>query len=364
MELPIAAVGMVSALGLDWRTSCAAGRARISRASPVDHYRIQAGDAMKIQFLVAHQIDLLTRGFEGQGRLLRLLAGAFADLRQRIPGSPGELPLFLVLPDPDRISIQAEESGGGSEETHPRPTREEMALDLVERAAQLGRWPGRVRLVSVSTGHTGLAEAFKNCVSALTRHEAELALVGAVDSLLDDDTINSLKAAGRLKHPQAPTGLMPGEAAVLFQVGRTSTAERSLGSIDAIGFSREQRHLVSGSASHGKALYAAIAEAGAKGGWPGPDAPWILADHNGEAYRANEWGFVLHRLVAGDRRFAETKASFPSMFFGDTGAASAAVAVANALAAWDRDYAIAPRCCVVSSADAAPRSAVLVRSAA
>jgi 3-oxoacyl-[acyl-carrier-protein] synthase I len=364
MDVPIAAVGMVSALGLDWHTSCAAGRAGISRAAPVDHYRLQAGDCLKIQFLVAHQIDLLARGFEGQGRLLRLLAGAFADLRQRIPTSPGEIPLFLALPDPDRISIPAEENSGDSNETQPRPTREEMALDLVERAAQLGRWPGRVRLASVSTGHTGFAEALHNCVSALTRHEAELALVGASDSLLDDDTLNLLKAAGRLKHPEAPTGLVPGEAAVLFQVGKTSTAERGLGSIEAICFSEEQRHLASGNTSHGKALFAAIAEAGSEGGWPGSDVPWIFADHNGEAYRANEWGFALHRLVARNRHFAETKTSFPAIFFGDTGAASAAVAVANALASWKRGYAIAPRCCVVSSADAAPRSAILLRGAA
>src|SRR5258707_961848 len=98
MKISITAVGMVSALGLDWETSCAAARAGISRSESVNYYKVQAGDPWEVVPVVAHQVEILTQGFEGQGRLLRLLSGAFADLRSKVPPNPGELPVFLSLP--------------------------------------------------------------------------------------------------------------------------------------------------------------------------------------------------------------------------------------------------------------------------
>jgi len=362
MNLNISAVGMVSALGLDWETSCAASRAGISQSAAINYYRVQAGDPWEVQFVTAHQATLLTQGFEGDGRLLRLLGGAFADLRRRAPANVGELPVFLSLPGPSGATLDDDAVEDDTGEPSPARTTDERADDLLNRAAQLGKWQGRVRLAGVSTaGHTGFAEALQSCFSALTDQGLDSALVGAVDSLLDDETLGSLNDAKRLKHPAAPTGLVPGEAAVIFSVSRASIREQDvLCTVNALDFADQDQHFESDNAPNGKGLSAAIIQVAQREKWPGSDSPWILSDHNGEGYRAGDWGHTVHRLVGQDPAFAETHISFPAVSFGDTRAASGSVAAACAVAAWKRGYAPAARCCIVSSSDAGRRAAFLV----
>src|SRR5690349_973039 len=107
MLMGISAVGMVSALGLDWETSCSAARAGLLRAAAVD-FRVQAGDPWEVMFATAHEVSLLTYGFEGDGRLLRLLTGAFRDLAKNAPFQTGPTPVFLSVPSVDRALLDDE----------------------------------------------------------------------------------------------------------------------------------------------------------------------------------------------------------------------------------------------------------------
>ncbi len=363
MTMSISSVGMASALGLDWETSCAASRAGILRASTLNHFRVQEGDPWEVSFVTAHEATLLTHGFEGQGRLLRLLSGAFADLQKRIPDSCDELPIFLSLPSQDRTTVDDETLDDDTGEPIPPVPILNQAEDLVTRAAQLGKWRGHVRLADLSiAGRTAVAASFQSCLAAFNDSRIESALVGTVDSLLDDETLAWLKNSGRLKHAAAATGLMPGEAAVLFLVSRGVVGRKSLGTVEAVSFADEHCHFESGKPAGGKGLSAVILQVAQRGKWPGQDLPWVVSDQTGETFRAADWGHALHRLVAQDRVFGKIRVSLPAISFGDTGTASASVGVACVLAAWKRGYAPSTRCCISSSSDAAQRAAFLVSS--
>src|SRR5687767_8390419 len=79
-QLVVTGLGMVSGLGLDVATSCAAARAGLSGAGQLSFTLINplTNDPEPV---IGHQVPLAV-GFEGFGRLLRLAQLAVQDLRR------------------------------------------------------------------------------------------------------------------------------------------------------------------------------------------------------------------------------------------------------------------------------------------
>jgi 3-oxoacyl-[acyl-carrier-protein] synthase-1 len=372
MAASITAIGVVSALGLDWETSCAAFRCGISRAGKLDHFRIQADDPWEVEFAVGHQVDLLTRGFEGHGRLLRLLKGALSDLIPRVPVAlrdSGSTPAYLCLPNPHRTlsNIELIVDEEIRDETRARsvdrpPTEVSDAAEaLLFHAAALAKWPGTVRLAGVShAGYTGMIEMIDRCLSDMQAGRTVHAIVGTVDSLLDDETLAWLSSTRRLKNPAIATGMIPGEAGVVLLLSERQANADGMGIVESLAFDEEDQPFETRQSALGKGLSGVIRQVASTTGWPGQDPPWVLSDQNGETYRASDWGWALHRLTAADPVFAATRVWFPAVSFGDTGGAGAGLGVACALSAWRRGYAPSSRCCVVASSDCARRAAMLL----
>src|SRR5262245_50588001 len=86
---------MVSALGLDVVTSCAAARAGITRIGPLDDLQVFDEESEELVPLAGHQVPLISAGMFGFARLLQLALGAIADLRRSRP--PNEVPARLGL---------------------------------------------------------------------------------------------------------------------------------------------------------------------------------------------------------------------------------------------------------------------------
>ena len=101
--LNVTGIGMVSSLGLDVVTSCAAARAGIVRAQELD-VQIVDRETQDLVPVVGHVIPL-TQGFTHTGRLLRIAQLALADL-QRLNDwtseDPERLLTYFVLPPADR----------------------------------------------------------------------------------------------------------------------------------------------------------------------------------------------------------------------------------------------------------------------
>lgn len=369
----ITAHSMVTSLGCDAATACAAARAGLSRAGKIEGLELTSEVTGEPEPVIAHAVPFLTRGFEGDVRLQRLLFGGLSELKAQLPDgalTSGRLGFYLSLPDPARAVrglalISSDDSRAVYEEqatdfgTEPSDPGFAYAL-LAGAAAQVG-WPGEIDLRHASlAGHAGGAQCVAWAQRDLESGRVALAIVGAADSLLDQDTLAWLHSANRLKLSGMPVGLMPGEACVFLAL--SVAGEKAQGEIAGVSLAPEPKTLWSGATSVGEGLVKALEQVAGSAGWKQTAFAWLICDQNGETYRANEWGHALVRLRGAWPALDNHSVWVPAEGFGDTGAASSLVAVCTALRAFERGYAPAESAVVVSSSEAELRAALIVTS--
>jgi 3-oxoacyl-[acyl-carrier-protein] synthase I len=369
----ITAHSMVTSLGFDAATACAAARAGLSRASNIEGLTVTSDVTGQPEPVIVHAVPLLTRGFEGEVRLQRLLFGGLSEVRSRLPDealSTGPVGFYLSLPDPARVAcglelIPDDESRAvyleQATDFGPQPSDSSFAYALLAGAAAQAGWPSRIDLRYVSlAGHAGGAQCVACAQRDLDSGRVALAIVGAVDSLLDQDTLAWLRSANRLKLSGIPVGLMPGEACVFLAL--SVAEEKALGEISRVSLTPEPKTLWSGATSVGEGLAKALEQVAESAGWRQSAPAWIISDQNGETYRANEWGHAIVRLRGAWPALDNPAVWAPAASFGDTGSASSLVAVCTALQALERGYAPAESAVVISSSEAELRAALVITS--
>lgn len=370
---------MVASLGYDARTCCAAARAGLVRPTPIESFRMPSPVDGEPVPAIGHAASLLTRGFEGNQRLLRLLQGLFTDLRTQgiVPHDGARVGFYCSFPDPlrtfsgsaliadEKARAALAEEAATMEGVHVDPR---FAHRLVGRAAQLVQWRGTPTVrCAVSSGHAGGIEALGIAMREIEEQQVDVAVVLGVDSLLDEDTLAWLKKTQRLKAADSPVGLQPGEAAAAIVVegmqGAGARQHRPIARISHVAFGSEPRSLVSGATPLGEQLAIALARVGEAAGWREGHTPWLIVDHNGEAYRATEWGHAVVRLRGDYAGVADATLWYPAASLGDTGSASSIVAMCMALAAIERRYRPRSSCVVTSTSDAHQRAVAVLAEA-
>jgi 3-oxoacyl-[acyl-carrier-protein] synthase-1 len=340
----VSAVGMCSALG-DASTACAAARAGIRRAQALDEFPVFSLADGSVAGLVGHPAGDVTGGFEGFARLLRLTHVGLADLLTGLkrPSARTRVAFYLALaPDP----------GAG-----------EVAQRLLPAAARIADWPGEPTLAFVAaSGRTGVADALVRAADDLQSGRVDCAVVGGVDTLLGEETLVALDEADRLKTTNRAVGLEPGEAAAFLALERGTDGPSIRARLDAVTLARDAAAVSADKVPVGEGLAQAVL--GVAGANPAAtDGPiWIVSDHNGESLRAGDWGHAIVRLHAASPAFAEPTVWYPATSFGDTGAASGAVAACVVVRAFDRGYAPASRAIAIAAADGAERAAVALHA--
>jgi 3-oxoacyl-[acyl-carrier-protein] synthase-1 len=188
---------------------------------------------------------------------------------------------------------------------------------------------------------------------------AQTAVVLGVDSWLDEATLEWLDATGRLKRDGMPVGLQPGEAGVAIALVREPLPGRSTIVRGGVSEAQEPRALLSAASTVGEALSQVVARA-----WTSSpqEVAWVIADQNGEVYRATDWGYAVVRLRAQFEAFANPVVWYPAVSFGDVGAASALVGMCIADRAWLRGYAPTRTALIAAASDGASRAAVALTS--
>jgi 3-oxoacyl-[acyl-carrier-protein] synthase-1 len=371
-SVAITALGMVSALGQDSVTACAASRAGICRSGRLDYFRVRSRDADEVENVIGHAALMITKGFEDDTRLLRLLAAALADLRASLQNRPAIAPPFyLSAPAPLRSFtgvelIQHEELRQSRLRKMAEPQLESMpqaaGQALLAKAAELAGWPYHPKLRFVSgSGHTGVAEAVAQALFDLRSGAVSNAVVGGVDSLLDEQTLGWLQATGRLKNAAAPVGVQPGEACALLYIEPQPVGlGHTLAFVSDVWISWETGTLLSGHPPVGIGLSQALTQASLRAGSLATHRTWLITDQNGENYRASEWGATVCRMAARCPAFLDAALWYPAVSFGDTGAASGAVSLCLAARSFNRGYAPSPTAFVSSSSDGPLRAAMLI----
>ncbi len=357
-------LGLVTSLGNDAPTCCAAARAGLTRIGPLEAYPVTDPEGEATPLLV-HAAPVGVQGFEGDARLLQLLAMALREGLDAGPNlSSGKTRAYLALPEAGRWRSDGEKSASPMQDGLP---------DSKARATWL--WTGTERLLGDSRppplrhveagGHTAFHRVLAQAIRDLRSKTVDVAVVAAVDSLLDPEGLALLEAAGRLKTPNDPAGLQPGEAAGCVVLRRQGDAPSAtpLVTLRALAFAREPQTDPSRGAPTGLGIAQALHEAARHLNFTRLLPLWAACDHNGEPWRAMDWGSALVHI--GDRQTLELRGDtlLPAAAVGDTGAASGLVALCMAAQAFVRGYAPAPAAALVSCADGDERSALVCEAA-
>src|SRR3569623_2788211 len=219
---PICGWGMVSPLALDAGSSGAAARAGVRRAEEADFEYV--GEDGRVAVPVGHPLaGGFAYGFEGKAKLVRLLAGALADVaRQTWPDDgqpPADAALYLSLPGPMRAfsdldliaSQRLRQSRATASGETQRPSGTALAQQVVARALPLVGWSA-LKLAHVSTaGRTGFVESLAAAMNDLEAETVSTAIVGGLDSQLDADGTEQAasEVGGARVHLSGPNGRAP-----------------------------------------------------------------------------------------------------------------------------------------------------------
>lgn len=373
----ITGAGLASSLGTDLVSAAAASRAGVSRGTELSAYELLSEDDGEPEAMIGHPVGRLTYGFEGLGRLARLASLALADLIRQTASFPGNewgIGFYVSLPPSKRSESGTDliadeetrqsvlERAQENADTHADPAL--TAQRILEIAAQCTGWPWGISLqFTSSAGHAGVLEALERAQNDLLEGRVNLAIVGGVDSLLDEETVWWLKDTGRLKRSGVPAGLQPGEAAAFIQLETKHNAQRRgakpLAQVHWVTTVLDETPLLSGTPPRGIALSALLEQAAQAGQWHSSHQTTLISDQNGELYRAQEWGNALVRLLA-KYPSLRTEMWYQAASFGDIGAASGGVALSLAAQALSRGYSRTPEITIVSSSDGPLRAAAVL----
>jgi hypothetical protein len=350
----ITGLGMCSSLG-NTVLACAAARAGIAAGVDLDDFLVMDEDGVE-EKATGHLVRTAT-GFQGAAKLLCLAWSALEDLLQKNDLralNPEKTGLYLCLPD------QASRHAGGEVPLEVPASKRSPGPGLCSRLMQLsGLALPRSQRNHVEEGHAGFVRAVAEASIKLRSGQWHRCLVGGVDSLLELHTLEWLLRTGRLKTPTKPDGLQPGEAGAFVLLERFDAARRRNADILAVMSgatgTMEENHEQNGKPSRGAALAQAITRLLATEDASTPADAWIISDHTGEHHRADELGNVLARISQRFPWLAGKSRWFPATSFGDTGAASGALAACLATRSFARRYAPGGTALIVSSSDRGER---------
>lgn len=366
----ITGIGMVTSLGHDFRTSCAAHRAGLSGVSELVCYESFNEDGSA---LFVHQIPAITSGFQGYARLLRIGNAALKDLlnfNDFETFHKSRIGMFLALPNSDRVNPKPLVQPGRSQNMFDGKI--EGAKDVQALGTKLGNsflplinsLPSQKTLRLFDVGHSGVIFAIKRAMDEIKEGELDSCVVGGLDSFLDPVTLGWLNSNNRLKTDNNDQGVFPGEAgAFLLLESKSHAMKRGVNSLgDILGASEgcEQNHFYSGGQALGEGLASSIDRLISKVKINSSSPCWIISDQNGEPFRANDWGHALVRLKVSNPGLAESTVTLPANSFGDTGACSGAVAICIAVKAFLRNYFLSEKVLILSASDSGERAGLFL----
>lgn len=355
-------LGMVTCVGRSASASCAAQRAGISRRRPLPEF--SAADETELEVPVyGAAASPLTDGFYRFAVWIRLARRCLEELADEggADTSWSETPVIWVLPD------AASRLGLPDSQGHAVMQRE-----FVEGLKRLAPLP--LQSMPDSTlchGSTGVAEALEIAARELYGGHSARVLVVAVDSLVERETLAELMRERRVKTPEQPLGLCPGEAAAALVLERPDASTlhqvQTRSRISAWAVSAPPGSLDPEEPARTRAEWApqlgrefalavrrALSEAQVS-----TFVGDVIVDLNGEVWKAVAWGHALP-LLADTIELGRCRTIVPATSFGDTGAASGLIGVGVAVRSFARSYALGAHALVCSIDDSGRSAAVLV----
>ena len=308
--LQIVSVGMVTAVGLDAPSSCAAMRARL------DGFRETDFDGAG-QWLTGAPVPL-PKNWIGEKRLAHLASAAIIEALDQLPEAREKATLILCVPEQDRPE-------GGFD-----------ARSLLSRVARIAEIDASQSSRLVAHGRASGHVAIRAAAEMLNAGEAEYVCVVGVDSYLNTSAINYGLRAKRLLTQHNPNGFIPGEAAAAFVCCRAGKGGlRLLG----LGLAREPASIYNPSdlPLRGDGMTEAYSAALRQAGIEMKHVGYRIADLIGEQYWFKQTALANIRLLRDRHDFQDIWS--PTESLGNVGAAVGPIMVGMAFVAAKKRYA-------------------------
>jgi len=307
-ELAITGVNAITAIGHDAAITAAAVRAGISRFSEFDDYLDGNDNPIAVARLrgIEDDRDSVVRMDATAALCLKNLLNEFFQNGAR---RPSQIHLFL----------------GASSEERPGPRYEERCTYTLQRIVE--KWMDKPDMQAIPQGNASLHYAMIQAGQLLENDPAALCIIGGIDSLLRESTLNWFEQEGRLKSISygRQQGLIAGEAVGFMSIedpARARQADRPLlARITGLGLAEEPMPRASHATSRGMGLTEACRKA--LDGGKDQDICTVFGDLNGENPRALEWCITESRCFKIRAQLRQLWT--PANCFGDIGAASGAV---------------------------------------
>ncbi len=341
----VVGVGVTTSIGMTAPATAAAVRAGI--AGFADHpYMI---DRVGEPFVVA-SAPYIDTDVVGEDRFIELALPAACEALEPLSGllrTHVQIPTIVGLPEP-RPGLHAE-----------------LALTL---AAKLTEAPTNGCRIAQPTmlpnGHSAGLMAMESACRMIRSGEAEFCLVGGVDSYMAPDTLEWVEDCEQLHNLDNAWGFIPGEAAGFCLLCSDAAATRYElnvpGRLLGVAAAQEENRIKTETVCIGKGLTKAVHGVLQSLASAQTLIDDTICDLNGEAYRADEFGFMLART---SERFVDSSDfTAPADCWGDVGAASGPLFLCLVIAAAEKGYNKGPFTLLWASSEGGGRSAALVWS--
>jgi 3-oxoacyl-[acyl-carrier-protein] synthase I len=323
-RIGIVSIGMMTAVGLDAPSACAAIRARL------DGFQETRFVGYRGARIIGAPVPL-PEATRGEDRMIHLVAGAIREALGRARSEGGGVPILLCLPEDKRPG-------------HPINDKDAF-LQAVHRACGLDVHAlSGIFAYGRPSGLVALGQARKLIAARDARH----VIVAGVDSYLNSRTIGDFVAAKRLLIPENPDGFLPGEAGSAFLCGAANEAPLH---VTGLGFARERAHPYNaqGLPLRGDGMTSAYAAALDQAGLTLAQIEYRVSDLIGEHYFFKQTALAHLRLERGRSDFQDLLS--PSESVGNIGAAVVPVMVGMVYAAILKQYRTASPILIEASGD-------------
>ena len=333
--LAVLASGMVTGVGLNAPSSCAAIRCAINNFAET-RFMDKGGE-----WVIGSQVPL-EQPWRGLKKLVRMIAPAIRECLNRAENTAAEfIPLLLCVAEEERPGRLQ-----GLDDQLFHAVQAELGLKFHARSLVIAR--GRV------AGALALAEARR----LIYEEQMRFCMIAGVDTFLVASTLAAFEARNRLLTSKNPNGFIPGEAGAAVLVGRPNQNVKDELVCLGIGSGQEDATIDSVEPLRADGLVQAFKTAFADSGLTIDDLDFRLTDSNGEQYCFKEAALAMTRtLRARKDRF---ELWHPADCIGETGAAIGPCVLGVALAAARKRYSPGPGALCHFSADDGERHALVL----
>lgn len=296
LPVAITATGMITGVGNDSASTCAAIRCAI------DNFRETRFMDSGGEWINASEVEL-EEPWRGETRLLKLAAAAIGEcLAAASALEPERTPLVLCLPEKSRPGRVIDDDNA-----FVARLEDELGVKFAPTSRIL------------THGRVAAAVAVRDAARLLGSGEARHVIVAGTDSLLGAPALAALETERRLLTSVYSDGLIPGEAGAALVVERRGMAAAGTLLCEGLGFAVEPAPIGSDQPLRADGLTVAIKTALADAGREMHDMDYRIADATGEQYYFKEAALALSRTL---RQRKETfDILHPTDCVGETGAA-------------------------------------------